>query len=104
VKQIYRLPGHAGDVVHLAADPPPPGGEPLLRQVMVDGELLPGATPSLEEIREVARRSLAALPPEWRALRPARPYPVEFSPALLNLRQAAIREAEAQGRTPQSEG
>ncbi|MFY2556798.1 nicotinate phosphoribosyltransferase [Corallococcus terminator] len=48
-------------------------GRPLLRPVMRAGQRLPDASPSLEEIRQHARRELSRLPAEVRALEPARP-------------------------------
>ncbi|WP_163866065.1 nicotinate phosphoribosyltransferase [Myxococcus eversor] len=48
-------------------------GRPLLRPVMRAGQRLPDASPSLEEVRQHARRELSRLPAEVRALEPARP-------------------------------
>ncbi|NTX56773.1 nicotinate phosphoribosyltransferase [Myxococcus sp. CA039A] len=62
-------------------------GHPLLRPVMRAGQRLPGATPSLEEVRQHARRELARLPAEVRALEPARPpYSVVIGDGLARAR------------------
>ena len=79
-KQVFRRYADdlaVGDIV--ALDDEDPGGEPLLRPVMRSGERL-GSDPTLEEIRDRVRRSVASLPGELRALEPAgTAYGVEVS-------------------------
>ena len=94
-KEVYRLGQYERDVIQLAAEPRPANGTRLLRPVVRGGEVLPGSLPPLSEIRELAQQNLLALPEQWKALRPDRPYPVEFSDGLRALRQAAAQESGA---------
>jgi nicotinate phosphoribosyltransferase len=92
-KQVYRRYDATGvmvgDVITVEDDPQ--DGEPLLEQVVAQGQRT-GPTPSLGEIRERAARSLRALPAAQRALAPAPAYPVRISAALERL--AARVDAE----------
>jgi nicotinate phosphoribosyltransferase len=88
-KEVYRLGTFEGDLIQLATEPPPADGHRLLRPVVRNGEVLPGSSPPLSEIRELAEQNLRALPEPWRALRPEHSYPVTFSPALHALREEA---------------
>jgi nicotinate phosphoribosyltransferase len=94
VKEMYRLGAFEEDLIQLAGEPRPDNGRRLLRPVMRDGEALPGSLPPVSEIRELAQQNMEALPAEWRALRPARPYPVRWSDALRRLRDEAVGERE----------
>jgi nicotinate phosphoribosyltransferase len=94
-KEVYRLGNFEADVIQLASEPRPENGHRLLQPVIRNGEVLPGSAPPLSEIRELAEQNLRALPDEWRALRPERPYPVQFSPALQALRRDATQSASA---------
>ena len=89
-KQVFRKSDGGSathDVLGLAGEQA--DGQPLLEPVMRDGERLPAGRRSLDEIRTHADRSLAALPPNVRALDMADPaYAVEISQALL---EAAAR-------------
>jgi nicotinate phosphoribosyltransferase len=71
-KQLFRFPDR--DVLSLASEPPPQGAEPLLRPVILKGQLV-GEPPSLESIREYAAESL----------RTVAPRPLEHSAALTAL-------------------
>jgi nicotinate phosphoribosyltransferase len=86
VKQVYRLDeGGSGarDLIAPAAAPPPPGGRPLLSQVMAKGRRV-GQGPSLLETRARCRAAVGALPARLRSLEPARPgYRVEVSAELV---------------------
>jgi nicotinate phosphoribosyltransferase len=92
-KQVYRrFEGGvaAGDTIGL------PGetglGEPLLVEVMRDGKRLPAGNATLEQSREHARASVAALPERLRWLTPAEPpYEVAVSEALRE-RASALRD------------
>lgn len=83
VKQVWRRTGRdgcfAGDV--LALDDDPQDGEPLLRPVMLRGRPIE-PRPSLAAIRAHARAQIAALPPAWRALADAEPFPLQVAPGL----------------------
>jgi len=92
-KEVYRLGSFEADLVQLASEARPEGGTRLLKPVMRDGEILPGSMPPLSEIRELAQANLEALPPEWKALRPQRAYPVRFSEGLIALRRQAAEAA-----------
>lgn len=94
VKEVYRIGAFEADVVQLAGEPPPDNARRLLRPVVRHGEALPGSTPPLSEIRELAEHNLAALPDEWAALRAERPYPVRFSAAIERLRRDVMVSAE----------
>ena len=71
-KEVYRLGDFAADVIQLATEPSPERGQRLLRPVIRNGEVLPGSSPPLSEIRELAEQNLRALPDEWKALRDIR--------------------------------
>jgi len=83
-KQVYR--GHAGDVIALRDEAPPPGHQELLRPVMAGGARTDPAE-SLAAARERCAASLAALPALALSLRDASAVPVAISPAL-----AAVRD------------
>ncbi len=85
-KQVYRFASATGtyerDLLALADEPPPAGGQPLLELVMKDGQRV-GNPASLEEIRTRAARELACLPDDLRRLEPGPTLPVEVSAQLL---------------------
>jgi nicotinate phosphoribosyltransferase len=86
-KQVYRrydADGRmAGDVVALAEDDPQQG-EPLLREVMRNGQRI-AASPPLDELRRQALAAYAKLPTGMAGLDAVRPYPVGISDALREL-------------------
>ncbi|WP_426755783.1 nicotinate phosphoribosyltransferase [Myxococcus sp. Y35] len=96
-KQIYRREegGVArGDVLTCRDEGAP--GRPLLQPVMRAGRRLPDASPTLTEIREHARREVSRLPPEIRALAPARTrYPVALGRELLRAREQEVEQWSA---------
>ncbi len=96
-KEVYRIGTFEEDVVQLADEPKPQGATRLLKPVIVDGELVPGALPPLSEIWELARNNMRDLPEEYKELRPKRLYPVRFSKALTELRDRLIAEYAAKG-------
>ncbi len=70
-KQVYRFYDGQGrmthDIIALHDEPAPPGGEPLLQEVIRDGEpVVP--LPSLAEIRQRAQEQIAALPEHLRSI------------------------------------
>jgi nicotinate phosphoribosyltransferase len=91
-KQVYRREEDGvarGDVLTRRGDGVP--GKPLLQPVMRGGKRLPGASPPLADLRDYARRELSRLPPEVRALSPARPpYPVTLGAALERAREQQV--------------
>ncbi len=101
-KQIFRYEDH--DLVGCNWECPtcPPGARPaevLQRPVIIGGQLV-DRLPTAFEARERALASLAKLPVALRSLFAAeRPWPVEYSPELLALRDkvAAFQPAEARG-------
>jgi nicotinate phosphoribosyltransferase len=96
-KQVFRV--EEGGVARrdvLARHGEQQAGRPLLRPVMRDGKRVEGATPSLQEIREHARRELERLPPTLRRLAPVTPpYRVEVSPVLAWTREQLTEAWEA---------
>jgi nicotinate phosphoribosyltransferase len=91
-KQVYRREEDGvarADVLTRRGDVEP--GHPLLRPVMRAGKRLPGASPPLADVRARARREVSRLPPQVRALAPARPpYPVRLGTALERAREALV--------------
>jgi nicotinate phosphoribosyltransferase len=95
-KEIYRLGHFERDLIQLEHEPRPAApAERLLKPVVKDGKVVPGSLPPLNEIWELAGQNLRDLPDEYRALRPARAYPVEFSRALRKLRDSALAEEQS---------
>lgn len=64
-------------------------GERLLKEVVRDGRTI-APSPSLAESRETFAAEFAALPESVKAIRDPQPYPVEFSPKLIALRDATV--------------
>jgi nicotinate phosphoribosyltransferase len=89
-KQVARVGDFAGDLIHEERETPPPGSRPLLQPIIRDGVLLPGALPSLAEIRTRAADSLAALPDAIKAIEQPAHYPVSFSKGLTTMRARAM--------------
>jgi nicotinate phosphoribosyltransferase len=78
-KQVWRVmrDGVAvEDVLSLAADDPPPGGQPLLRAVMKGGART--WRPTLAEVRERCRQQVAQLPADVRRVIDGKNYPVRI--------------------------
>jgi nicotinate phosphoribosyltransferase len=92
-KQVYRREEDGvarGDVLTRRGDVAP--GRPLLRPVMRAGKRLPGASPPLADLRAATRREVSRLPPEVRALTPARPpYPVTLGAQLERAREHQVQ-------------
>jgi nicotinate phosphoribosyltransferase len=89
IKQIYRLPGWAGDIIAAVDEPPPPQSMPLLAPVIRNGALLPDASPTFRVICIRAKANLAAMPARFGALENPRDYVISYSPALTALRDRA---------------
>jgi nicotinate phosphoribosyltransferase len=77
-KQVHRFADH--DVI-ACEDEELVGGRPLLEPVMREGRRLT-ASPVLADLRDRARRAVAALPDRQRRLEPVAPYPVRVSDGL----------------------
>ena len=94
-KELYRIGSFERDVIQLESEARPVGRvERLLKPVVKGGRVVPGSLPPLNEIWELAQQNLRDLPEEYRALRPTRAYPVEFSPGLRALREEALVEEQ----------
>lgn len=97
-KQAYRFRGPDGrfrhDLLALRDEPPPPGAEPLLQTVMTGGHPVPGACPSLAEIRRYCAAQVATLPDTVVRLQEPAPYPVHYSDRLLGVQRALKAEIE----------
>ncbi len=98
-KQVYRQFQDGGFVSDLVAPwSADVAGEPLLRPVMRDGELLADAMPSLQETRAHAADQIRRLPAPLRGLDPgSSPYPVRISD---ELRAASHDRRSRRGQTP----
>jgi nicotinate phosphoribosyltransferase len=96
-KQIFRREDGgraAGDTIGCDEETLP--GRLLMRTVMENGRRLPGAAPSLAEIRAHAERETALLPDRVRHITPARPpYAVEISARLQAKQDRIAREITA---------
>jgi nicotinate phosphoribosyltransferase len=89
-KQVSRIGMFREDVIHLEDETPLPDGRSLLQPVARGGAILPGALPSLGEIREFAATALAALPDEYKQIEHPAEYPVRTSTRLNAMRRRAI--------------
>ena len=98
-KQVYRF--YEGgtmtrDLIAMQDEPAPAGGEPLLTEVIRDGELV-ASLPSLQDVRARAAAQLAALPDTLKAIDVPETihYPVGISDRLARLRDEMIAQARA---------
>jgi nicotinate phosphoribosyltransferase len=95
-KQVWRRFGAdgrmAGDVLSLADHAP--AGEPLIEPVMIDGRRV-APSPSLDAIRQRAKRELENLPEPLRRLEPHATYPVEVADDLVKLADEVDRRLQA---------
>jgi nicotinate phosphoribosyltransferase len=98
-KQVWRRYAGDGRMVGDLLAPDTPGvkqsGTPLLELVMQDGKPVRPA-PSLDAIRDHAKRELSRLPDSLRALAPGAAYPVEVAAELQELAAAFDRRMQAQ--------
>jgi nicotinate phosphoribosyltransferase len=97
-KQVYRFRDADGRFQHdrlaLRDEPPPPGAEPLLQTVMIDGRPVAGACPPLAEIRRRCAAQVATLPDAVLRLREPASYPVQYSDRLQAVQRAIKAEIE----------
>jgi nicotinate phosphoribosyltransferase len=90
-KQIYRYPDHDVMALHSECNSDYKG-EPLLRPVILQGELIE-KLPALAQSREHARKAIAALPERLHSLSPAEtPYEVKISKNLLAIAESRRQE------------
>lgn len=98
-KQVVRTGEYCRDLIQLENEPYPADSTPLLIPVVKNGEQVVD-DPALVDIRDRAHDSLKALPERFRELKPRLRYPVEFSPALFELRAQAIAEFSSASTEP----
>jgi nicotinate phosphoribosyltransferase len=91
-KQIYRFPEHDVVALHRECNSSYTG-EPLLRPIIIQGELVE-ALPTVTKSREYARRAIAALPEELHSLSPSMPYEVSMSKKLLEVAESRRQELQ----------
>ena len=93
-KQVYRMHDSRGmysyDVIALR-DEQGIKGEPLLEQVMEEGQMI-RATPTLKQLRQHLEDDLSHLDETYKTLRAPPTYPVALSPGLKLLSQEMERE------------
>ncbi len=91
-KQIYRYPDR--DVIALYSECNAEfEGEPLVRPIVIGGELVEPA-PSTAMLRSYAASAISALPKRLHSLESAPPYDVEISPRLLALAESVRHERQ----------
>jgi nicotinate phosphoribosyltransferase len=98
-KQVYRTlreGGAAGDLIALASEEPPAGTRALLEPVLRSGQRLRPA-PALADVRERCMEQLDQLPTAVRSIENPGEYPVERSPALVELAERVHAEVAARG-------
>lgn len=91
-KELYRVGHFERDWIGLENEPPPSGAQRLLKPVVRAGTVVPGSLPPVSEVWELAQANLRELPERYRALYDAPKYPVEYSPSLVSLRDAVVRQ------------
>ncbi len=97
VKTIVRAHDFSGDIIMLDDEALPAGYATVLQPAIRDGQIIaPFAGDTLAAAAQRTRDDLAALPADYRALRPITPYPVAYSAALRALKEVA----EAGGVAP----
>jgi nicotinate phosphoribosyltransferase len=95
IKEVYRLGNFEADVIQLASEPRPSGGERLLKPVVLDGEIVPGSLPPLSEIWELSQSNLRRLPDQYRRIVSPPDYPVRFSEGVCEMRDRALANQQA---------
>lgn len=89
IKRAWRIGTLERDVIQLQDEAAPPDARPLAAPWIEHGELV-SPEPTLHEIRTRAAQSIAELPETLRALTASDAYPVEWSDALVRLREETI--------------
>ena len=96
-KEVYRIGQYERDIIQLEDEPKPDRGTRLLKPVIRNGQVLPGALPPLTEIWELAQRNLQQLPEQYHSLIAQQPYPVVRSERLIALRREAMERYGGNG-------
>ncbi len=89
-KMAYRIGDYERDVIALDDEPAPVGSRTLLTPWIMEGKLVRDM-PDIHQIRAAALENIHAIPEWMKALTPDHEYPVEFSDAMVELRDEAIR-------------
>ncbi len=98
-KEVYRIGRFERDIIQLEDEPKPENSARVLKPVIREGQILPGAVPPLSEIWELAQRNLQQLPEQYHALIATKPYPVKRSDKLRSLRKQAMEHYGPNGET-----
>ncbi|HEX9005152.1 MAG TPA: nicotinate phosphoribosyltransferase [Blastocatellia bacterium] len=95
-KQVWRNldsnGNFAGDIIAMASETDP-RGEPLLKPVMREGQLLE-SPPTLNQVQQYSKQQLAGLPLCYKTIRDAETYPVRFSDGLFQQRMQLMKQLE----------
>lgn len=94
-KQVYRMGEFDRDLIALEGERAPANSQPLLEPIVIDGKRVMSEE-SVHQIRSRAMASRDALPAFLRELTPERPYQVDMSDALLELREETIAHYQMQ--------
>jgi nicotinate phosphoribosyltransferase len=89
-KQIFRAADYAQDTLGLMAEAPPAHTQPLLKQVMHNGQQL-SPPEDLSAIAQRTAHSVQRLPDTSRVITNPQPFPVHISPALADLTERTRR-------------
>jgi nicotinate phosphoribosyltransferase len=89
-KQIFRAADYAQDTLGLMAEAPPAHTQPLLKQVMHNGQQL-SPPEDLPAIAQRTAHSVQRLPDTSRVITNPQPFPVHISPALADLTERTRR-------------
>ena len=102
VWRVYRQGTAVGDVIGLADEPPPPGGTPLLGQVVERGFRVDPPV-ALASSRVRCEGMLAELPQGLHTLGPAGTYPVALSAELEALTDRTAAALDVRGDGPDAD-
>lgn len=93
-KQVWRNldsnGNFAGDIIAMAGETDQ-RGEPLLKPVMREGQLLE-APPTLNQVQQYSKQQLAGLPLRYKTISDAETYPVRFSDGLFQQRMQLMKQ------------
>lgn len=89
-KMPYRIGDYEKDIIARDEEPAPKNARALITPWIMDGQVVRQA-PDLKTIRDKALANLESLPARLQALTPDEPYHVEFSEAMLKLRDETAR-------------
>lgn len=89
-KVPYRIGDYERDMIALDSEPAPTHARTLITPWVLDGQVV-RQTPDLKAIRDTALGNLDALPDRLKALTPEKPYTVDWSQGMQDLRDETIR-------------